>query len=88
MPRVFIPPQLRDLTGDRTEVAVDAQTVRGLIAELERQFPGIQARLQDGDRLTPGIAVSVDGVMYQQRGLFAPLQPDSEVHFLPALSGG
>ena len=88
MPNVFIPPQLRDLTNGEGQITIQANNVRELIAALEERFPGVQTRLQDGDRLTPGIAVSIDGVMHSQQGLLAKVSPDSEIHFLPALSGG
>jgi molybdopterin synthase sulfur carrier subunit len=87
MPRVFFPPQLRDLTGGAAEADVAAANVRQAIAGLDEQFPGLAARLRCGDALAPGIAVSIDGVM-SARGLLAPLGPASQVHFIPAIGGG
>lgn len=87
MAKVVIPPQLRDLTGGASEVEVSGANVRQVIASLEERFPGIGARLRDGDSLAPGIAVDVDGE-FPGLGLLAPVRPDSEIHFLPAISGG
>ena len=87
MATVFIPPQLRELTAGTAEVKVDAKSVRQVIAELDQRFPGIAVRLQDEDRLQPGLAVSINGVI-QSQGLFAQVGPESEVHFLPAFGGG
>lgn len=87
MPRVFLQPQLRDLTGGVSEVAVEGDTLRQVIAALDRQYPGLAERLVRGDQLAPGIAVSVDGVV-TARGLLAKVAPDSEVHFVPAIGGG
>uniref|UniRef100_A0A7C4LL12 MoaD/ThiS family protein n=1 Tax=Schlesneria paludicola TaxID=360056 RepID=A0A7C4LL12_9PLAN len=87
MPRAFIPPLLRDLTGDRTEVTVEGATVRQVIDALEQQFPGIKARLCDQDALRPGLIVAV-GSSIATGGLRAKVGPDDEVHFLPALGGG
>lgn len=87
MPTVFIPPQLRDLTGGTAQVTVEAQTVRQAIEALEIQFPGIKGRLCKDDELAPGLQVSVDQVM-TARGIRAPLKPNSELHFLPAFGGG
>ena len=87
MARVFIPSQLRELTGGVAEVDIVAQTLRQAIKMLEQQFPGIRARLCDGDRMSVSLQVSIDGAL-TSRGLLAPLGPDSEVHFLPAIGGG
>jgi molybdopterin synthase sulfur carrier subunit len=87
MATVFIPPQMRDLTGGTAQAAVEAQTVRQAIEALEAQFPGIKARLCKDDELAPGLQVSIDQVM-TARGIRAPLKPDSELHFLPAFGGG
>ena len=48
---------------------------------------GIAARLVVEDRIAPGLAVSIDGVV-TSRGLLARVSPDSQVHFLPAFGGG
>ena len=87
MPRVFIPSLARDVTQGVAEVHLDGATVREVIAELERRFPGIRERLCRGDALTPGIQVSVDDTL-TKAGLNAKLTPASEVHFLPAIGGG
>jgi molybdopterin synthase sulfur carrier subunit len=87
MPRVVIPPMLRPLTGGQAEVAVEAKTVGGAVAELERLFPGVRERLCDGDELRPEITVAVGGRI-TSRGLLEPLAESDEVHFLPAIGGG
>lgn len=87
MPTVFIPTPLRELTEGLSEVVVEASTVRTVVEALEFRYPGIKSRLCRGEALAPGLQVSVDHVM-TTRGLRAPVQPDSEVHFLPAIGGG
>jgi sulfur-carrier protein len=87
MPRVFIPSQLRDLTAGEAEIAVEAATVREVVAALQRQFPGMQDRLCKDDELSPALQVSVDHV-FSRRGLDARVNPTSEVHFLPVFGGG
>ena len=87
MPRIFIPPLLRTLTGDVHEVDVEATSVRQAIDALEARFPGVRSRLCDGDGLKPGLNVAVDGHI-RHVGLLARVKPDSEVHFLPAIGGG
>jgi molybdopterin synthase sulfur carrier subunit len=87
MPLVFIPPQARDLTGGRDRVDVPGTRVRQVIEELERLYPGMKARLCDGDQLRSGLVVVV-GTEVARLGLAQLVAPDSEVHFLPALGGG
>ena len=87
MPVVWIPSLLRDLTGGQETVTVSGETVRQVIEHLDEQYPGVKERLLEGDALRPGIAVFVDGTLSRQR-LRHTLAEDSEVHFLPALSGG
>jgi molybdopterin synthase sulfur carrier subunit len=87
MPVVWIPALLRDLTGGQQTVTVPGATVGQVIDELERRYPGVKDRLCDGSGLRPGIAVAV-GPNLAPRGLLQPVAVDSEVHFLPAVSGG
>lgn len=87
MPTVWIPALLRDLTGGHETAAVAGSTVGEVIESLEAQFPGIRSRLCDGASLRSGIAVAVD-TQLARRGLREPVSPNSEVHFIPAISGG
>jgi molybdopterin synthase sulfur carrier subunit len=84
---VWIPPLLRELTGGQETVSVPGATVRQAIEHLEETYPGIRARLCDGDRLRASLSVVVDGRV-SRRGLGQPLDEASEVHFVPAVSGG
>ncbi len=87
MPTVIVPALLRPLTNGQERVAVRGATVRQVIEDLERQFPGIDTHLLEDGALKPGIAVSVDGEM-GVGGLLAPVKETSEVYFLPAIGGG
>ena len=87
MPVVFIPKPLREMTGGAARVTVEGATVREVVEALDRLYPGIKPRLCRGDALAPGLHVSIDDVM-TTRGLLAPVRPESEVHFLPAIGGG
>jgi len=68
---------------------VAGHTVRQVIENLERAFPGLKAELYDEeeDVVMPGVAVVVDGET-SQLGLLEQVREDSEIHFLPALGGG
>ena len=50
-------------------------------------FPAISERLLDGEALSPGLTVAIDGEL-STLGLFARVGPDSRIHIVPAISGG
>lgn len=87
MARVYVPNQLRSLTGSVDHVTLSAATVAEAIAALDERFPGIAAHLMDDEGLVRGLAVSIDG-SFSPRGALAKLGESSEVHFLPAIGGG
>ena len=68
-------------TGGQTEFEVNAGSVRHVIRELDARFPGIAPHLEDG------VAAAIDGIIHQDAFL-EPVQPDSEVTFMPMLEGG
>jgi sulfur-carrier protein len=62
------------------------ETVAEVIADLETQVPGIRNRLLDaGPSLRTHLNVFVSG---QRATLSTPVQADSVVHVIPAVSGG
>ena len=87
MATLWIPSLMRGLTGGLAEVRANGATVREAIDDLEVRYPGLKARLIGDERLKPNIALVVDGVSSRQ-GLRHPLTETSEVHFVPAISGG
>jgi hypothetical protein len=78
---------LRELTGGRSAVEATGATVRELIEDLERRWPGIRDRLTDDGRLRPNLAVAIDGEV-GPLGLRETVEPSSEVHFVAAIKGG
>ena len=78
---------MRELTEGQDQISAQGQTIREVIAWLELNHPGIQARLCEKDQLRRGIAVSIDGVISPE-GIRTQVEEKSEVHFLPAISGG
>ena len=89
MPEVWIPTTMQSLTGGLQKVQIEGRTVRQVINNLDREFPGVKEILYDEeeDDLQTGIAVIVDGEA-SQIGLLERVQETSEVHFLPAIGGG
>jgi molybdopterin synthase sulfur carrier subunit len=84
---VWIPPLLQELTGGEVNVPVNGDSIRQIIDELEKRYPGIRDRLCEGDQVRSNISVVIDGVVSQQ-GMRHPVNDVSEIHFLPAISGG
>ena len=87
MATIFIPAQLRILTAGTDKLEMYVHNVREVIDQLEQQFPGIRDRLCQEDQISPSLQVSIDSVI-TSRGMIAKIQPNSEVHFIPAIAGG
>lgn len=87
MPTVMVPSLLRPLTGGQRAVQVQGETLGQVVDNLEAAFPGIKARILDGDRIAPNLSFAVDGDV-TQIGLLQPVSAGSEVQILPAISGG
>ena len=82
MPRVVLAGMAaRRWTGGQSEFEVEADTVRRMIAELDRRFPGL------GHQIDEGMAVAINGEIYQD-AYMARLEPDSEVVLIPKIGGG
>jgi sulfur-carrier protein len=85
--KVIIPSPLLSYTNQRKEVDACGSTVAEMLADLNRQFPGIRFRMIDEqDNVRPHMRIFVNGE--QVWSLSAPLQSNDEVHILQALSGG
>ena len=89
MPEVWLPPRMQAHCGGNQQVQVPGATVRQVINNLDREYPGSRELLMDveEDDLLPGLAVVVDGET-SLLGLLERVQENSEVHFLPAIGGG
>jgi molybdopterin synthase sulfur carrier subunit len=87
LPVVGIPSLLRDLTNGQKSLFVEGETVRQVIDNLERLYPGIKDRLCEADRLRSSISIVVDGHTSTLK-LRHKLQESSEVHFVISISGG
>ena len=82
MPRVMLAGMTaRRFTGGESEFEVEADTVRRMIAELDRRFPGL------GQQIDESMAVAIDGEIYQD-AYMARLDPESEVVLIPKIGGG
>jgi molybdopterin converting factor small subunit len=87
MPTVYIPSLLQNLTQGKGQVDVAGSTVRGVIRNLEKTYPGLEDRLVDNGQLRTNISVAVDGEI-SPLGLLEQVDEGSEVHFVAAIKGG
>lgn len=86
MTKVSIPTPLQSYTQSR-EVEATGATLVEVLADLDRQFPGIRFRMVDEqDRMRPHIRFFVNS--WQVRDLAQPLGERDEVVIVQALSGG
>ncbi len=87
---VRIPTPLRSATGGVSEVTVDAATVREMVADLERQHPGIRDRIcEDSEEFRTFVNVFVgdEDIRFLQ-GLDTQIPPGTQVSIIPAVAGG
>jgi molybdopterin converting factor small subunit len=78
---VILSQRLAAWAGGATQVAVAARNVRELINALDELFPGL------GEQLRTDTAIAIDGEIINDP-LLESIEPDSEIHFLPPISGG
>ena len=88
--RVRIPTPLRSITKGSAEVQAKGDTVEGLVADLERQFPGLKERLVDeaGElRRFINVYVNEEDIRFLQSNKTA-LKDGDQVSIVPAIAGG
>jgi molybdopterin synthase sulfur carrier subunit len=90
MPTVRIPTPLRQATKGNAEVKVSGDTVDDVVADLERQFPGLKERLVDetGElRRFINIYVNEEDIRFLD-GKKTALKATDIVSIVPAIAGG
>ena len=84
--KVLIPSPLRSYTTN-SEVEAAGETLEGLLADLDRRYPGIRFRMIDEQgAVRPHIRIFVNGE--QEFDLHRPLTAMDGVQIVQALSGG
>ena len=81
MIKVILGSNLKNITNGVDELELEATSVRSLIKELERLYPGI------ADALESGFALAIDGEVIANPG-YEKLKETSEVRFLSPMQGG
>jgi sulfur-carrier protein len=85
--KVLIPTPLRSYTGGAAAVDAAGASVRELLVDLDRRFPGIRFRMIDEqDAIRPHMRIFVNAE--QTLSLDVALTERDEVQILQALSGG
>ena len=87
MAHVHIPALLRAATAGREWVEAPGATVGEVVAALEVLCPELQGRLVCDGRLVRGMAIAVDGEI-SAMGLLDPVDGETDVQFITAISGG
>ncbi|HPP53752.1 MAG TPA: MoaD/ThiS family protein [Thermoguttaceae bacterium] len=87
MASVQIPLLLAEHTGGLRRMEVAGGSVREIVEELEKRFPGIAGQIHQGGKIRPTLVITVDGQL-ATAGLDTPVGPSSEVCLLPFLGGG
>jgi molybdopterin converting factor small subunit len=84
---VYLPSSLTVLfPGAPRRLCVEAATVHDLIDVLNEQWPGLRSRVCDaGPVIRQHVNIFVDG---EKSTLATPVALSSEVHIIPAVSGG
>jgi molybdopterin synthase sulfur carrier subunit len=90
MPMVRIPTPLRQMTKGTAEVKAAGDTVDGIVADLERQFPGLKDRLVDESgelRRFINIYVNEEDIRFLD-GKKTAIKETDVVSIVPAIAGG
>lgn len=88
--RVRVPTPLRKFTNGADEVNAQGNTVRALVEDLEKKFPGIKERICDETgkiRRFVNVYVNGDDIRFLQN-LETALKEGDSISIVPAIAGG
>jgi len=88
--KVRVPTPLQKITKNQAEVAVNGGSIKELIENLEKNFPGMKERLCDESgklRRFINIYVNEEDIRFLQRDE-TQLKDGDEVSIIPAIAGG
>jgi molybdopterin synthase sulfur carrier subunit len=90
MPKVKIPTPLRKLTKEKAEVEAAGATIRDIVDDLEKQFPGFKERMCDENgalRRFVNVYVGEEDIRFMD-GLDTKVPDGESVSIIPAVAGG
>ena len=88
--RVRVPTPLRKFTQGADEVNCDGSTIRALVENLEKSYPGIKERICDETgkvRRFVNVYVNGDDIRFLQN-LETSLKDGDNISIVPAIAGG
>lgn len=88
--KVLLPTVLQRLTNNQVEVEAEGSTIREVVDDLERRFPGIKERLCDeSGRLRRFVNVYLNNEDIRHLNQEAtPVSDGDEISVVPAIAGG
>ena len=87
MPIIFVPSLMQKLCNGEQKLMIEGANLRQVINNLDLQYTGFKDRLVEDGKIKPNISVAVDGEI-TPLGMIQKVGINSEIHFLPAISGG
>jgi molybdopterin converting factor small subunit len=87
MPIIFVPSLMQKLCNGEQKLIIEGANLRQVIDNLDLQYTGFKDRLVEDGKIKPNISVAVDGEI-TPLGMIQRVNTNSEIHFLPAISGG
>jgi sulfur-carrier protein len=72
----------RRYTGGTREFDIEATTMRDVLTELDRRYPGL------GEHLIGETTVAIDGAIHDEPAYCQKVRPGCEIFFIPKLEGG
>lgn len=88
--QVRIPTPLQKLTQNKSEVSAQGKSVKEILANLEKQYPGFKERLYDEKgslRRFINFYVNNEDIRFL-KGESTPIKEGDEVSIVPAIAGG
>ena len=88
--KVRIPTPLRKHTGERAEVTAEGATIKEVLEDLDRQFPGFRKALYEEDGTLKrfiNVYLNDEDIRYTG-GEITPVMAGNTVSIVPAIAGG
>lgn len=88
--RIRIPTPLQKLTANQSEVTAKGASVKDILSDLERQYPGLKQRLYDENgalRRFINFYVNNEDIRFL-KGETTPIKEGDELSIVPAIAGG
>lgn len=88
--KIRIPTPLQKMTGNKGEVSAQGASIKEILEDLNRQYPGIKERLYDEKgslRRFINFYVNNEDVRFL-KGETTPVKEGDEVSIVPAIAGG